>query len=152
MNLEPKKRLALLELIDYLFRTYSTKLRKELEDKILIDGLLSMAQPEKNPACLKLLFSLYSHLGREWDLNQDRLHDIFQSYVRYYPAEIGGNDSTAAIKKELNDMLMHCFFSDENYAKEAFPRCIEMLETGNSLSVKSKVSKKLFATSSIPWS
>jgi DNA repair/transcription protein MET18/MMS19 len=141
MNLEPKKRLALFELVDYLFRTHSTKLKKEVGDRALVDGLLAMAQPEKNPACLKLLFSLYSHLGQEWGLNQDCLRDIFQSYVRYYPAEIGGNDSTAAIKKELNDMLMHCFFSNENYAKEAFPRCIEMLETGNSLSVKSKVSQ-----------
>jgi DNA repair/transcription protein MET18/MMS19 len=138
---KPPTRLALFKLIDFMFRTYVKNLTREKSVNYLVEGLISMAELEKNPACLAVVFPLYEHISKEWDLSTPDFNGIWDSFIRYFPITVGSTaqDPSAPTREDLKAYLLQCITSNDAYAEYAFPRLIDMLDTKSDLSANTKV-------------
>ena len=134
-------RLVLYQLIAELMGTYKSNIRKDIGAKEVIKGLVAMAEFEKDPSCLKLLFSMYAELGRDWQPNDKDSLVMWESFSRYFPITLGGVSKDPSVPKpeELKELLLSCFTSNDAYAMKAFPRLIEMLDQNQDLSANVKV-------------
>lgn len=142
-NLKDQKastRLSLLELMLTMMRLYKPSLITNVGSKAFVEGLVAMAEFEKDPTCLNVLFPIYEIFGREWDLEEDALVSIWASFIRYYPIKISGRATSVPSPDQLKQLLLDCFISNDVYAKFAFPRLVELLDTEQDLSANVKVS------------
>jgi DNA repair/transcription protein MET18/MMS19 len=133
-------RLSLLELMRTLMQIYKSNLVMNIGAKVFVEGIVAMAEFEKDPTCLNVLFPIYEILGKEWSLSGDTLVLIWDSFIRYYPIKIGGRAASVPSPDKLKQLLLDCFISNNSYAKFAFPRLIELLDTDQDLSANVKVS------------
>jgi DNA repair/transcription protein MET18/MMS19 len=141
-NLRDQKaatRLSLLELINTLMRLYTPNLVADIGPREFVEGVVAMAEFEKDPTCLNVLFPIYVTLSAEWGLNDSTLVLIWDSFIRYYPITIGGRATSVPSPNELKQLLLDCFISNNSYARVAFPRLIELLDTSQDLSTNVKV-------------
>lgn len=138
---KPTTRLALFDLIDYMFRTHSKNLTRNTNAHYLVAGLVSMAELEKNPSCLIVVFQLYEHISREWELQDLDLKSIWESFIRYFPITVGSaaQDRAVPSREDLKVSLLQCIISNEFYAGDAFTRCLEMLDVNSDISANLKV-------------
>ncbi|KAH8591990.1 RNAPII transcription regulator C-terminal-domain-containing protein [Bisporella sp. PMI_857] len=99
-----------------------------------------MAQFEKDPSCLRVLFGIYEEFGKTWALNEQTYMLIWESYVRYFPITLAtaATDPSVPTPDHLRALLLSCFVSNDIYATEAFPRLIDMLDTNQDLSANTK--------------
>lgn len=142
-------RVVLYELLSELMDTYKPKLLKDVGSKIFVQGVVSMAEPEKDPSCLKMVFGMYEDFGRNWELGVDTRLLIWDSFSRYFPITLGGaaRDPSIPTPVELRALLLSCFTSNDFYSNHAFPRLIDMLDTNQDLSANVKVIHPFFLTS-----
>jgi DNA repair/transcription protein MET18/MMS19 len=132
-------RLALLELMSTLMQLYRQSLVTNMGSKEFVEGIVAMAEFEKDPTCLNILFPIYEALSMEWDLSDDALILIWDSFIRYYPIKLGGRATSVPTPDELKQLLLNCFISNDRYAGHAFPRLIDLLDTNQDLSANVKV-------------
>ncbi|KAK2629391.1 hypothetical protein QTJ16_000211 [Diplocarpon rosae] len=162
-TLPPPTRLDLLLVVDSLFRKRDLALIKAIRIPTLISGLVSLAEIEKNPSCLKIVFSLYAHLSGEWDLKAAEFRALWGSFSRYYPITLGSTvkDPSQPTQETLRDLLLQCIISNDYYASVAIPMCLEKLDTTADLSASTKVEvldtltacvEKYSVTALDPWS
>jgi DNA repair/transcription protein MET18/MMS19 len=140
-NQKPATRVKLYEVIDFLFKNFQKPLIRDVKLATLVSGLVSMAELEKNPSCLGILFPLYAHISQKWPLLHPEFKLTWDSFIRYFPVTVGGAAQDPAIpgKELLRDLLLQCILSNDSYAKEAIPRFIDMLDTSTDLSANVKV-------------
>lgn len=132
-------RLALLKLMRTLMDLYKPSLVADMGSKEFVEGVVSLAEFEKDPTCLNVLFPIYEELSKEWDLSEDALILIWDSFIRYYPIKLGGRAASVPTPDELKQLLLNCFISNSRYAGHAFPRLIDLLDTNQDLSANVKV-------------
>ncbi|KAI9048026.1 hypothetical protein LZ554_007824 [Drepanopeziza brunnea f. sp. 'monogermtubi'] len=139
-DLAPATRVELLMVLDIIFRQRGLDLIKITGIASQINGLVELASYEKNPSCLTLLFSLYIHVSKEWDLEAPQFESLWNSFSRYYPITVGGSakDPKQPSKETLRDLLLGCIVSNDSYAKDAIPMCLEKLDTTADLSADTK--------------
>jgi DNA repair/transcription protein MET18/MMS19 len=141
-NLRDQKaatRLSLLELIDTLMRLYTPSLMAKIGPTEFVEGVVALAEFEKDPTCLNVLFPIYGVLGTKWGLNDNALVLIWDSFIRYYPIKIGGRATSVPSPDELKQLLLDCFISNDSYARVAFPRLMDLLDTNQDISANVKV-------------
>ena len=163
-DLKAVGRLSLFKLLALLVDKHAAILKRDMGGNEFAKGVISMAELEKDPSCLRILFGLYEELGKNWVLNNDTYLLIWESYVRYFPITLAkaATDPTVPKPDELRALLVSCFISNDIYAAEAIPRLIDMLDTNQDLSANTKVRAakhkdflKLISsrkTCLIPWS
>ena len=162
-DLKAVGRLSLFRLLALLVQKHAAILKRDMGSNEFAKGIISMAELEKDPSCLRILFGLYEELGKNWILNNETYLLIWESYVRYFPITLAKAATDPSVPKpdELRALLTSCFISNDIYAPEAFPRLIDMLDTNQDLSANTKVQgsneqelwelilrRKMF---SIPW-
>lgn len=138
---KPITRIKLYEVIDFLFKKYQTPLIRDVKATPLVSGLVSMAELEKNPSCLSILFPLYAHISKHWTLGDSDYDSIWESFIRYFPITLGGapQDPSVPAKELIKELLLQCIISSHHYAKGAVPRFIDMLDTNTDVSANLKV-------------
>jgi DNA repair/transcription protein MET18/MMS19 len=141
-NLRDQKaatRLSLLELIDALMRLYTPSLMAKIGPIEFVEGVVALAEFEKDPTCLNVLFQIYGVLGTKWGLNDNALVLIWDSFIRYYPIKIGGRATSVPSPDELKQLLLDCFISNDSYARVALPKLMDLLDTNQDISANVKV-------------
>jgi DNA repair/transcription protein MET18/MMS19 len=138
---KPTARVKVYELIDFLFKEYEFPLIRDVKVAPLVSGLVSLAELEKNPSCLGILFPLYSHISRKWSLEDPDFEAIWESFIRYFPVTVGGatQDPSVPTKELVRELLLQCMLSNDHYAKHAVPRFIDMMDTNTDISANLKV-------------
>ena len=143
---KPSTRLALFELIEYLYYEppCNVAIVKQMSRGEFVHGLVSMGELEKDPKCLKILFQLYAQIGGDWDdeLHVDSMQSMHDSFMRYYPITLKDppiKDPSLPTREELKEDLRRCMTSNSYYAKLVFPRLLELFETSSDLSADNKV-------------
>lgn len=123
-------RVSLYELIDTLSSIYPTTLKRDMTVTEFVQGVVTMAELEKNPSCLRALFTLYAALSREWALEENDLTAVFDSYMRYFPVTMREAPADPAIPStaELRDLLLECFISNDGYATMNFQAMVDRLD------------------------
>jgi DNA repair/transcription protein MET18/MMS19 len=118
-----------------------TPLIRDVKVTPLVSGLVSMAELEKNPSCLSILFPLYAHISKHWTLGDSDYDSIWESFIRYFPVTLGGapQDPSLPAKELIKELLLQCIISSHHYAKGAVPRFIDMLDTNTDVSANLKV-------------
>jgi DNA repair/transcription protein MET18/MMS19 len=134
----PDPRLAHYSLIAFLFEKFKRQLERDLGFPTLITGIADLAELEKNPSCLKVLFQLYAQISREWDLQPAESSKLWELFVRYYPITLGGTalDPNKPSPEELKDLLLKCFISSDRYAEDAFTLLLSNLDTDQAANKK----------------
>lgn len=124
-------RLALLELLNSLVQNYSPAIARDMGTQTFVDELVSVAEFEKDPSCLRILFQMYEQISQTWNLDSGSFKNIWDSYSRYFPITLSGaaRDPSLPSPEELKMLLRYCFTSHDDYAEEAIPRLIDMLDT-----------------------
>jgi len=142
---KPATRTKLFELIDLLLKKFQTAVIRDVKVTPLVSGLVTMAELEKNPSCLAVLFPLYRHISNKWSLEDSDYEAMWESFIRYFPVTLGGapQDPGVPTKELIKQLLLECILSNHNYAKGAVPRFIDMLDTNTDLSANVKVSRNL---------
>jgi len=105
-------RVALLRLLRLLMDSHKTHLIKDLGTKAFVQGVVSMAEFEKDPNCLRVLFGIFEDLSRNWKLSEDVCTPMFQSFSRYYPISLKeaiNKDPSVPTPEELKVLLLNCF-------------------------------------------
>lgn len=134
-NLKPSTRANLLSLIKDLHSRYEFLLssRPGVEDFVI--GLLSMAQFEKTPTCLGILFPLFTQVTKVWalELEVKRLgDDLFKSFYRYFPVDVSRSfvqEPSVPTLQDLSRYLEDCITSHSMYADFAFEDLLGNLDT-----------------------
>ena len=123
-------RLSLYTLVDVLRTTRAAAVKRDMSEKEFVKGLVTMAELEKNPSCLRALFTLYANLSRDWTLDEGDFKQIFDSYVRYFPITMkdAPKDPKIPTTAELRDLLLNCFIASDGYAQSTFAAMIERLD------------------------
>jgi DNA repair/transcription protein MET18/MMS19 len=122
-------RLSLFELLDYLFSTYSATITRDMGADTFVSGLVSMAEFEKDPRCLTVLFQMYAQISESWKLNAKSFKAIWDSYCRYFPISLKSTDPSVPTREELQQLLLQCFTSHDDYAVYAIPHLFDALDT-----------------------
>jgi DNA repair/transcription protein MET18/MMS19 len=145
---KPNTRVKLYELIDSLFKKYQAPLIRDVKVTPLVSGLVSMAELEKSPSCLGILFPLYTYIGKNWPLGDSDYDPIWESFIRYFPVTLSSapQDPSMPAKELIKELLLQCILSSHHYAKSALPRFIDMLDTNTDLSANLKVRVYLAAS------
>ena len=123
-------RLSLYTLVDVLRITKATAIKRDMSENEFVKGLVTMAELEKNPSCLRALFRLYADLSHEWKLDEGDHKQIFDSYIRYFPITMKDTpkDPKIPTTTELRDLLLNCFVASDGYAQPTFAAMIERLD------------------------
>jgi len=145
-------RLSLYELVDTLQHTHPNTLRRDMTVKEIVKGVVTMAELEKNPSCLRALFNLYVDLSRDWAPEADDFKLVFDSYIRYFPVTMkdAPKDPSIPSTAELRDLLLECFVSSDGYAKMTFEAMIERLDV-DSANTKVRFTSLIFFVSLIAY-
>ncbi|KAK0119949.1 hypothetical protein ONS95_011373 [Cadophora gregata] len=139
-DLKPTARQTLYLLINTLLRSRGDALLKSSTIPQLVRGLVTLAEFEKTPGCLEVLFNLYKYLSNDRDIEVEESQAIWESFSRYWPVTVGGSREQISkpSSEELRDMLLECILSSDSYAKNAIPMCLEKLDTTQDLSATTK--------------
>jgi len=139
-DLKPAARQTLYLLVETLLRSRGKALLKASTIPELVRGLVTLAEFEKTPACLEVLFNLYTYLSKDWDLEAEEFQALWGSFSRYWPVTVGGSREQVSkpTSEELRDLLLQCILSNDSYAKNAIPMCLEKLDTTQDLSATTK--------------
>lgn len=123
-------RLSLYTLVDTLRAVRAAALKRDMSEKEVVQGIVTMAELEKNPSCLRALFTLYADLSRDWALDAEDFKHVFDSYIRYFPVTMkeAPKDPKIPSTTELRDLLLKCFVSNDGYSKPTFAAMIERLD------------------------
>lgn len=137
---KPDTRSALYALISFLFQNFRRPLERDLGLPSLINGVADLAELEKNPSCLKILFLLYAYVSQEWDLQSTESDKVWELFVRYFPITLGGtaSDPNKPSPEELKELLLKCFTSSDKYAQDAFTLLLSSLDTDQAANKKVK--------------
>ncbi|RQM05065.1 hypothetical protein DH86_00003646, partial [Scytalidium sp. 3C] len=132
-------RLVLFQLLETLLRRHESTLLRDIGREEFVKGLVAVAEFEKDPSCLNILFEMYTELGS--DLSPESAKNIWESYIRYFPIKMGGNarDESKPSIEQLKGLLLRCFVSSDLYAEWAFPRLIEQLDVDQDLTANVKM-------------
>lgn len=122
-----------------LIQLYKSNLMTGVGPKTFVEGIVAMAEFEKDPTCLNMLFPIYRQLSKEWNLDEEELVLMWGSFIRYFPIKMGGRAAAVPSPEDLKHQLLDCFISNDGYAKHAFPRLMELLDTNQDLSANTKV-------------
>lgn len=125
----PLTRLAVFELLEFLLDRYSATITRDMGPQPFAEGLVSMAEFEKDPRCLKILFEMYQEISRNWSLSSESLSAVWGSFHRYFPITLKTTDSSVPTREDLQDLLVQCFASNDHYASHAFPYLLSALDT-----------------------
>jgi DNA repair/transcription protein MET18/MMS19 len=138
ISLTPDTRLAYYSLIALLFEKFKAPLERDLGLPLLVSGLADLAELEKNPSCLKVLFLLYAHISKDWDLQPAESDRLWELFVRYFPITLGGTatDPNKPSPEELRDLLLKCFTSSDRYSDGAFTLLLSNLDTDQAANKK----------------
>jgi len=123
-------RLSLYTLVDVLQATRASAIKRDMSEKEFVKGLVTMAELEKNPSCLRALFKLYATLSREWTLDEGDFKQVFDSYIRYFPITMKdtSKDPKVPTTAELRDLLLKCFVASDGFAQPTFSAMIDRLD------------------------
>lgn len=140
-DLKPATRLALYNIIDFIFRKKRDVIIKAELSEGYVEKLVTLAQFERNPACLSVLFALFSHMSRTWSAQEPELLRLWDTMQRYWPVTAGGSaqDSSQPSMDQLRELLLDCFQSNDFYASHVIPMCLEKLDVTQDLSANTKV-------------
>lgn len=140
-TIKPAGRLALYNLLSLLMKRYQENIMKNVGRGEFTEGLVSMAELEKDPSNLKAIFLMYEDLSRNWKLDSDTCKKIWESFSRYFPITLAraSTDPNTPKPEELRSLLLNCIISNDLHAAHAFPRLIDMLDTSQDLSANVKV-------------
>jgi DNA repair/transcription protein MET18/MMS19 len=139
----PATRLAVLNLLGFLGETYSTPLLRDIGAHTFVEGLVSMAEFEKDPYCLKFLFQQYQKISENWALKSESYKSMWDSFSRYYPITLKTTDKSVPSRDELQLLLIGCFASNNGYAAHALPFLLDALDMSeDTLTSYTKVSFK----------
>ncbi|RFU34361.1 hypothetical protein B7463_g1958, partial [Scytalidium lignicola] len=132
-------RLVLFQLLHMLFKKHKSTLLSDIGRNEYVRGLVSIAEFEKDPSCLNILFQMYVDLGP--DLSHESAKSIWESYIRYFPLKMGGTarDESKPSIEQLKLLLLQCFVSSDLYAEWTFPRLIEQLDVDQDLTANVKM-------------
>jgi len=135
---KPDSRLVHYSLVSSLSDKFKRQLERDLGVPTLITGIADLAELEKNPSCLKVLFQLYAHISQNWDLQAAESSKLWELFVRYYPITLGGTalDPNKPSPEELKDLLLKCFISSDRYAEDAFNLLLSNLDTDQAANKK----------------
>lgn len=127
---KPDTRLSFYTLISFLFKTFMHPLQRDLGVPTLITGIVDLAALEKNPSCLKVLFQIYAHVSKDWNLEPAEISKLLEGFARYFPITLGGasRDPNTPAPEELKELLLACFTSSDMYAEETFSILITGLD------------------------
>lgn len=137
-------RLELFRFADLLVKKHERPLKRDMKDEKVVSWINSMALAEKNLSCLVILFPLYTHIGKTWNLPVKELEECWDSFIRYFPISIGNptKDPSVPSQAKLRELLLECITSNDNYAPKAFTRLIDNLDTESDLSANTKVNTR----------
>ena len=123
-------RLSLYELANTLRAYHSITLKRDMTIKEFVKGVVTMAELEKSPSCLRALFGIYADLSREWALESDDYKLVFDSYIRYFPVTMKDSPKDPSIPSsaELRELLLRCFVSSDGYSTLTFEAMMERLD------------------------
>lgn len=137
----PATRLTVFELLEFLHQTYSATITRDMGPHQFVQGLVSAAEFEKDPRCLKVLFLMYEEISQSWPLDAEAYKGIWDSYSRYFPITLKTTDPSVPTREELQLLLVRCFASNDNYAAYTFPYLFDGLDTSlDTLTASVKVS------------
>lgn len=141
-DLKSTTRQKLYLLVERLLKSRGDALLKTSTIPPLISGIVNIAEFEKTPICLGVLFKLYTYLSKKWDLEAAEFRTLWDSFSRYWPVTVGGSTQQVSnpTSEELRDMLLECILSNDSYAKNSISMCLDKLDTTNDLSATTKVS------------
>ncbi|KAG0647898.1 MMS19 nucleotide excision repair [Hyphodiscus hymeniophilus] len=125
----PPTRLAVFELLDFLACTYSGVIQRDMGASSFVQGIVLVAEFEKDPRCLKVLFQTYQGISQDWTLNPESLKLMWDSFSRYFPITLKTTDTSVPTREELQQLLIGCFASSDGYAVHAFPYLFDGLDT-----------------------
>jgi DNA repair/transcription protein MET18/MMS19 len=128
-------RFEVYKLIDLFLNAYRDTL-KGMEGEF-INGIISLAELEKDPRCLMVYFSIISVILAEWDI-QEEVKDLWESVSRYYPItfRVKPDDPIGITPNELKLRLRMCIAATSEFAPMAFPFLIEKLDYQVTANVK----------------
>jgi DNA repair/transcription protein MET18/MMS19 len=139
----PATRLAVFELLNFLLGTYSATLTRDMGAQSFVEGLVNLAEFEKDPRCLKVLFQMYQEISQDWTLQPHSFKLMWDSYSRYFPITLKTTDTSVPGREELQLLLIGCFASNDAYATHALPHLLEGLDTSeDTLTAYVKVSSQ----------
>jgi DNA repair/transcription protein MET18/MMS19 len=123
-------RLSLYTLVENLRSTHTNAIKRDMSEKEVVKGIVTMAELEKNPSCLRALFNVYVLLSQEWMLDDDDYKLIFDSFIRYFPVTMkeAPKDPKIPSTSELRDLLLKCFVANDGFAKMTFDAMVERLD------------------------
>lgn len=138
---KPDTRLAFYTLISLLFEKFKQPLERDLGLPLLVTGIADLAELEKNPSCLKVLFLLYAHISKNWALQPAESNKVWELFVRYFPITLGGTatDPNKPSPEELKSLLLECFTSSDKYADDAFTLLLSNIDTDQAANKKVRV-------------
>ncbi|KAL2070639.1 hypothetical protein VTL71DRAFT_13665 [Oculimacula yallundae] len=139
-DLKPAARQTLYRLVETLLRTRGDALLKATTIPQIVRGLVTVAEFEKTPGCLGILFQLYTYLSKDWDLEAEQFQALWDSFSRYWPVTVGGSTQQVSnpTSEELRNMLLECILSSDSYAKDAISMCLLKLDITSDLSATTK--------------
>jgi hypothetical protein len=138
-------RLTIYQLLDLLIEKHTPSLQKIIGTNEFVAGFGALSEFEKEPTCLQIVFGISADLSRsqDWDLKLESYTLLWDSFSRYFPITLKASrdqDPFVPTPAELKNSLLHCFISNDVYAKEAFPQLIGRLDTDQDISANTKVS------------
>lgn len=122
-------RLAFYILIDSVYQR--PNIRWEHIGEKFVDGLVTLAEFEKDPACLKVLWGLYTRIGHDLKatLREEDCKKMFESSARYFPLTMSTpKDSSKPHPGELRNLLGLSWASNDHYAQWTFQRLIDTMD------------------------
>lgn len=134
-DLKTATRANLLSLVTNLFTQYELRFSSRPGVVKFVDGLLNMAQFEKTPQCLGILFPLYVKLTKTWalELESKKLAErVFTSFYRFFPVDVSRNFSQkpgVTTMQDLSEALEECITCHPMYADLAFEQLLGNLDS-----------------------
>jgi DNA repair/transcription protein MET18/MMS19 len=125
----PATRLAVFKLLDFLVETYATTITRDMGSEAFVQGLVDLAEFEKDPRCLQILFETYADISRNWTLKPGSYKAMWDSFSRYFPITLKTTDPSIPGREELQSLLISCFASNDAYAAQVFPYLFDGLDT-----------------------
>jgi DNA repair/transcription protein MET18/MMS19 len=128
-------RFEVYKLIDLLLNRHRNTIKK-MEGEF-INGIVSLAELEKDPRCLMVYFSILSAILAEWNIHEE-VKDLWESVSRYYPITFRAkpDDPIGITPSDLKLRLRMCIAASSEFAPMAFPFLIEKLDFQVTANVK----------------
>jgi DNA repair/transcription protein MET18/MMS19 len=128
-------RFEVYKLVDLFLNEHRATIKRMEEE--FINGIVSLAELEKDPRCLMVYFSILSVILAEWDI-QEEVKNLWESVSRYYPITFRAkpDDPIGITPNELKLRLRMCMAATSEFAPMAFPFLIEKLDFQVTANVK----------------